>query len=208
VQVLDEQPQLREVVTRGHHRSPREDHCHLYQALTQIIHVLDAEFARQRGYHCRQILLVALTDCRYGPGELRVAPPEPREVGPAAGEGRRRLSANGNQPGPLPRGAHHRALSANAGARFLLDHAITTAGCHPTSDIFLDDITVSRQHAQFRCVNAEFRVVDVGSLTGTYVNREPVDSAVLANGDEAQIGKFRLMFLSGPTTDGAESEAS
>ena len=80
MQVLDEEPQLREVVTRGHHRSPREDHCHLYQALTQIIHVLDAEFARQRGYHCRQILLVALTDCRYGPGELRVAPPEPREV--------------------------------------------------------------------------------------------------------------------------------
>jgi FHA domain len=57
----------------------------------------------------------------------------------------------GNQPGPLPRGAHHRALSANAGARFLLDQAITTAGCHPNSDIFLDDITVSRRHAQFRC---------------------------------------------------------
>jgi hypothetical protein len=50
---------LREVVTSGHHRSPREDHCHLYQALTEIIHVLDAEFVRQRGYHCRQILLVA-----------------------------------------------------------------------------------------------------------------------------------------------------
>jgi pSer/pThr/pTyr-binding forkhead associated (FHA) protein len=56
--------------------------------------------------------------------------------------------------------------------------------------------------------NAEFRVIDVGSLTGTYVNREPVDSAVLANGDELQIGKFRLMFLSGPTTDGTESEGS
>jgi hypothetical protein len=80
VQVLDEQPQLREVVTSGYHRSPREDHCRLYQALTQIIHVLDAEFVRERGYHCGQILLVALTDCRYGRGELRVAPPEPREV--------------------------------------------------------------------------------------------------------------------------------
>jgi pSer/pThr/pTyr-binding forkhead associated (FHA) protein len=94
----------------------------------------------------------------------------------------------------------------NAGARFLLDHAITTAGCHPNSDIFPDDITVSHQHAQFRCVNAEFRVIDVGSLTGTYVNRQPVDSAVLANGDEPQIGKFRVMFLSGPTTDGTDSE--
>ena len=79
---------------------------------------------------------------------------------------------------------------------------------HPNCDIFLDDITVSRQHAQFRCVNAEFRVIDVGSLTGTYVNREPVDSAVLANGDELQIGKSRLMFLSGPTTDGTDSEGS
>jgi pSer/pThr/pTyr-binding forkhead associated (FHA) protein len=76
------------------------------------------------------------------------------------------------------------------------------------SDIFLDDITVSGRHAQFRCVNAEFRVIDVGSLNRTYVNREPVDSAVLANGDELQIDKFRLMFLSGPTTDGTESEGS
>jgi pSer/pThr/pTyr-binding forkhead associated (FHA) protein len=82
------------------------------------------------------------------------------------------------------------------------------AGCHANSDIFVDDITVSRQHAQFRCVKAEFQVIDVGSLTGTYVNREPVDSAVLANGDELQIGKFRLMFLSGPTTDGTDSEGS
>jgi pSer/pThr/pTyr-binding forkhead associated (FHA) protein len=51
----------------------------------------------------------------------------------------------------------------NAGSRFLLDHATTTAGRHPNSDIFLDDVTVSRQHAQFRCVNAEFRVIDVGT---------------------------------------------
>jgi pSer/pThr/pTyr-binding forkhead associated (FHA) protein len=55
----------------------------------------------------------------------------------------------------------------NAGARFLLDQAITAAGHQPNIDIFLDDITVSRQHAQFLCLNAEFRVIDVGSLTGT-----------------------------------------
>jgi pSer/pThr/pTyr-binding forkhead associated (FHA) protein len=85
----------------------------------------------------------------------------------------------------------------NAGARFLLDQATTTAGRHPNSDIFLDDITVSRRHAQFQGVSGEFQVVDVGSLNGTYVNREPVDSAVLANGDEVQIGKFRLVFLTG-----------
>lgn len=86
----------------------------------------------------------------------------------------------------------------NAGSRFLLDQAMTSAGRHPDSDIFLDDVTVSRRHAEFRKEGAEFVVVDVGSLNGTYVNREPVDSAVLANGDEVQIGKFRLVFLAGP----------
>lgn len=83
----------------------------------------------------------------------------------------------------------------NAGSRFLLDQEITTAGRHPDSDIFLDDVTVSRRHAEFRRVDNEYQVVDVGSLNGTYVNREPTDSSVLANGDEVQIGKFRLVFL-------------
>ena len=86
----------------------------------------------------------------------------------------------------------------NAGSRFLLDQPTTSAGRHPDSDIFLDDVTVSRRHAEFRQDENEFQVVDVGSLNGTYVNREPVDSAVLANGDEVQIGKFRLVFLTGP----------
>ncbi|MGB3770554.1 MAG: FHA domain-containing protein [Rhodococcus sp. (in: high G+C Gram-positive bacteria)] len=86
----------------------------------------------------------------------------------------------------------------NAGSRFLLDQPTTSAGRHPDSDIFLDDVTVSRRHAEFRQNDDEFQVVDVGSLNGTYVNREPVDSAVLANGDEVQIGKFRLVFLTGP----------
>ena len=96
----------------------------------------------------------------------------------------------------------------NAGSRFLLDQDSTTAGRHPNSDIFLDDITVSRRHAQFRCVSGEFQIVDVGSLNGTHVNREPVDWAVLANGDEVQIGKFRLVFLTGPTTGDTESVTS
>ena len=77
----------------------------------------------------------------------------------------------------------------------------TSAGRHPDSDIFLDDVTVSRRHAEFRRDGAEFVVVDVGSLNGTYVNREPVDTAVLANGDEVQIGKFRLVFVAGPRPD-------
>jgi pSer/pThr/pTyr-binding forkhead associated (FHA) protein len=86
----------------------------------------------------------------------------------------------------------------NAGSRFLLDQPVTSAARHPASDIFLDDVTVSRRHAEFRWDNDEFHVVDVGSLNSTYVNREPVDSAVLVNGDEVQIGKFRLTFLTKP----------
>ena len=87
-----------------------------------------------------------------------------------------------------------------AGSRYLLDKPVTSAGRHPDSDIFLDDATVSRRHSEFRLGNGDFTVVDVGSLNGTYVNREPVDSAVLADGDEIRIGKFCLVFLPGPTT--------
>ncbi|MEV0701881.1 glycogen accumulation regulator GarA [Saccharopolyspora sp. NPDC050389] len=93
----------------------------------------------------------------------------------------------------------------NAGSRFLLDRETTSAGRHPDSDIFLDDVTVSRRHAEFRREGNDFVVVDVGSLNGTYVNREPVDTSVLANGDEVQIGKFRLVFLTGPIDGGPGS---
>ncbi|MGV0362437.1 oxoglutarate dehydrogenase inhibitor Odhl [Corynebacterium minutissimum] len=83
----------------------------------------------------------------------------------------------------------------NAGARFLLDQPTTTAGRHPEADIFLDDVTVSRRHAEFRAQEGQFEVVDVGSLNGTYVNREPRNAQVLEVGDEIQIGKFRLVFI-------------
>lgn len=90
----------------------------------------------------------------------------------------------------------------NAGSRFLLDQPVTSAGRLPYSDIFLDDATVSRRHAEFWLLdNGKFQVVDAGSLNGTYVNREPVDSVVLENGDEVQLGKFRLVFLAERTTD-------
>jgi pSer/pThr/pTyr-binding forkhead associated (FHA) protein len=88
----------------------------------------------------------------------------------------------------------------NAGSQFRLTGPVTAAGRHPGSDIFLDELTVSRHHAEFRLERAQFRIVDLGSLNGTYVNREPVESAVLAHGDEIQIGKFRLVFLTTPTT--------
>ena len=89
----------------------------------------------------------------------------------------------------------------NAGARFLLDHDVTTSGRHPDSDIFLDDVTVSRRHAEFHRDGSTFTVRDVGSLNGTYVNRERVESATLNNGDEVQIGKFRLVYVAGPRTE-------
>ena len=77
----------------------------------------------------------------------------------------------------------------NAGSQYLLDQPITSAGRHPDSDIFLDDTTVSRHHVEFRLENGEFLLVDLDSLNNTYVNHEPVDSAVLVDGDEIQIGK-------------------
>ncbi|MFI9583184.1 FHA domain-containing protein [Streptomyces sp. NPDC052236] len=83
----------------------------------------------------------------------------------------------------------------NSGSRFLLDGELTTAGRHPQSDIFLDDVTVSRRHVEFRRgPDGRFSVSDVGSLNGTYVNRERIDSVILSNGDEVQIGKYRLVF--------------
>jgi pSer/pThr/pTyr-binding forkhead associated (FHA) protein len=85
----------------------------------------------------------------------------------------------------------------NAGSKYVLEADVTTAGRHPDSDIFLDDITVSRRHAEFVRDGEGYHVRDVGSLNGTYVNRERTDDAVLAQGDEVQIGKFKLVFFSG-----------
>lgn len=83
----------------------------------------------------------------------------------------------------------------SAGSRFLLDSDVVVVGRHPDSEIFLDDVTVSRRHAEFRRSPDGFRVVDVGSLNGTYVNRDRIDEVLLQGGDEVQIGKFRLVFF-------------
>lgn len=91
----------------------------------------------------------------------------------------------------------------NAGSRFLLDQDVITAGRHPDSDIFLDDVTVSRRHAEFRREGSGFTVHDVGSLNGTYVNRERIDATPLSGGDEVQIGKFRLVYLTAAVRTGA-----
>jgi len=85
----------------------------------------------------------------------------------------------------------------NRGARFLLDQDKVTVGRHPEADIFLDDVTVSRQHATFERDDSGFRVVDTGSLNGTYINNDRVDSILLQTGMELQIGKFRLSYYAG-----------
>jgi pSer/pThr/pTyr-binding forkhead associated (FHA) protein len=87
----------------------------------------------------------------------------------------------------------------NAGARFLLDLDVITAGRSVDSDIFLDDVTVSRQHAEFRRTGSGFAIVDLGSLNGTYLNGERVNEARLRGGDSVQIGRFHLIFR---TADG------
>jgi len=82
----------------------------------------------------------------------------------------------------------------NAGARFLLDADVTTVGRHPEADIFLDDVTVSRRHSEFLRDGILFQVKDLGSLNGTYLNGDRIDTATLAEGSEVQVGKFRLTF--------------
>jgi pSer/pThr/pTyr-binding forkhead associated (FHA) protein len=89
-----------------------------------------------------------------------------------------------------------------AGSRFLLDSEVVTVGRASDNEIFLDDVSVSRKHARFQRTiaadgSAQFSVQDVGSLNGTYVNRNRIDSLDLTSGDEVQIGKFRLVFYPG-----------
>ena len=84
---------------------------------------------------------------------------------------------------------------AQTGAKFPLAEEITRLGRHPESEISLDDITVSRRHAQIERTPDGYVVSDAGSLNGTYVNQERVDRMLLRHGDELQIGKFRLVFF-------------
>jgi pSer/pThr/pTyr-binding forkhead associated (FHA) protein len=100
----------------------------------------------------------------------------------------------------LPRGSALLIVQRgpNAGSRFLLNTDAVTAGRHQKSDIFLDDISVSRRHVVFSRTPEGTRLKDAGSLNGTYVNRELVDEALLRHGDEVQIGKFRLVYFASP----------
>jgi pSer/pThr/pTyr-binding forkhead associated (FHA) protein len=84
---------------------------------------------------------------------------------------------------------------ANAGARFLLDQDVTTVGRHPNADIFLDDVTVSRRHAEFLREGKKFLVRDLASLNGTYFDGQRIEQVSVTDGSEVQVGKFRLTFF-------------
>ena len=86
---------------------------------------------------------------------------------------------------------------AKAGARYALDSDVVSLGRDPSSDIFLDDVTVSRRHAEVERDGARYSIRDVGSLNGTYVNRKRVEQGELSEGDEVQVGKFKLVFVHG-----------
>ena len=123
------------------------------------------------------------TTITFAPGELETDLDEEVHVSPEELEGGRGVLIVKRGP--------------NAGSKFFLDTDATGVGRHPESDIFLDDITVSRRHAEIRRAGDGFTLHDVGSLNGTYVNRERVEGAELRSGDEIQVGKFKLVFLSG-----------
>ena len=83
----------------------------------------------------------------------------------------------------------------NAGSRYLLDRDQTTIGRHPESDVFLDDVTVSRHHARVDRDEAGFVLNDLGSLNGTYLAGERVDRQLLKAGNEVQVGRYKLLFV-------------
>jgi hypothetical protein len=130
-------------------------------------------------------------------------------TGPGTGSGAMSPVGSGRQF-DLPTGTAlfvvHRG--PGEGTEFALepDAGVVTVGRTREAGIFLDDVTVSRHHADLSHSELGWTIRDAGSLNGTYVNREPVDSATLANGDEVQIGKFRLVFLTGPrSAEGSDS---
>ena len=123
------------------------------------------------------------TTITFAPGELDTDIEEEVHISPEELEGGRAVLIVKRGP--------------NAGSKFFLDSDVTQVGRHPESAIFLDDITVSRKHAELRRGDDGFSLHDVGSLNGTYVNRERVEEADLRSGDEIQVGKFKLVFLTG-----------
>ena len=89
-----------------------------------------------------------------------------------------------------------------AGSRYALDEDVVTIGRHPDSTIFLDDVTVSRRHSEIIARDSGYLLSDVGSLNGTYLNGVRIEQAAMAEGDQIQIGKYKMVFVVGaPTGD-------
>ena len=84
-----------------------------------------------------------------------------------------------------------------AGARYGLEADLTTVGRHSAADILLDDVTVSRQHVEVERSGDRYRVKDTGSLNGTYLNGDRIESGWLDDGDVLQVGRFKLVFFHG-----------
>ncbi len=120
------------------------------------------------------------------------------------------LAAQLDPSEPSPARADDRALvitrGPGAGSRYLIDRAETRIGRHPEAHILLDDVTVSRRHALLTVVDDQVVLTDQASLNGTYVAGERVDSHLLSDGDEVQIGRFHLLFQEG--SDEAQGGAS
>ncbi len=89
-----------------------------------------------------------------------------------------------------------------SGSRFLLDRETTTIGRHPEADMLLDDVTVSRHHAEVRHGAGGLVLVDLGSLNGTYVGDHRIEEHHLAMGDQVQVGRFKLLFVSPDEAEG------
>lgn len=96
----------------------------------------------------------------------------------------------------LPKGIGFLVIRSGdiVGSWFALEKPVTRIGRHPDSDIFLDDVTVSRRHAEVTRDSKEYVITDVGSLNGTYQNKQRVDEGKLHHGDEIQIGKYRFFY--------------
>jgi len=89
----------------------------------------------------------------------------------------------------------------NAGSRYGLGAPVTTIGRHPDSDVFLDDVTVSRRHSEIHRTGDGLEIIDAGSLNGTYVNGERIERSILREADQLQVGKYKLVVVGGDGGD-------
>ncbi|HSE69801.1 MAG TPA: FHA domain-containing protein [Nocardioidaceae bacterium] len=157
----------------------------------------DARFCSQCGHRIVTEVPDAPAADVESPGETTATITFGAPVKPEHGEERSLNDADAAAVDALPAGSALLVVQRgpSAGSRFLLDTDLVSAGRHPESEIFLDDVTVSRRHAEFRRGPDGYTVADVGSLNGTYVNRDRIDEVKLQGGDEVQIGKYRLVYF-------------